>query len=110
MFGNVQSLRCVPDCESLEDVLASESAGPEPPLFTSAGREEKALKLSKSLTAKAGLRAAAVANGEAAFAVRGKTVAKLLSDLLEEYNQVRIISQGTWLVVPGPKWLRYSWH
>jgi hypothetical protein len=79
----------------LEDVLASKSVGPEPPLFTAKEREEKALKLSKSLTAKAALRVAAVANREAVFAVRGKTVAKFLSELLEEYNQVRIISQGT---------------
>jgi hypothetical protein len=79
----------------LEDVLASKSAGPEPPLFTSEEREEKALKLTKSLTAKAGLRAVALANREAVFAVSGKRAAKFLSALLEEYNQVRIISQGT---------------
>lgn len=65
-----------------EDVLASRSAGPEPPLFTWKEREEKALKLSKSLTGKAGLRATAEANREAVFAVRGKRVAKFLSDCL----------------------------
>jgi hypothetical protein len=66
----------------LEDVLASKSAGPEPALFTSKEREEKALKLSKSLTAKAGLRAAAVANRVPLHVISGSFVTIITTEIL----------------------------
>lgn len=76
----------------LQDILATKSDALEPPLFTPAEQEEKAVKLSKSLTHDAGLQKVATANLEGVFAVRGGEVAEFLSDLLDEYNQIRVIS------------------
>lgn len=79
----------------LEDVLASKSVTRERPLLTPEEQEAKANEFSKSLTSKAGVRSTAVANREGVFAVKGDDAVKFLSELLTEYDQVRVISHGT---------------
>jgi hypothetical protein len=79
----------------LQDILATKSDALEPPLFTPAEQEVKADKLCESLTDKAGLQKMARANLEGVFAVQGGDVAQFLSDLLDEYNQIRVVSQDT---------------
>lgn len=78
----------------LEDVLASKSVAPEPPLFTREEQQVRIGELTELLTFKAGVRDAAAANREGVFAVEGKEASKFLSELLSEYDQVRLIAQG----------------
>jgi hypothetical protein len=66
--GNKEQRRLFLDFLSiLEDVLAGKAIKLEPPVFTPDEQEEKALELTQSLAADAGLRDAAVANRAAVF-------------------------------------------